>query len=93
MNNNIKIIENKDLLCNQYEEYILKFNMEQKRISPYIVLIHQNNLSNEFIFEYILNEDYAIFSTDYDITINKVIGIYPNFAKFDIQAYLKNNKK
>jgi hypothetical protein len=89
----IEKIENKDLLRNQYDEYILKFNMENRRITPYMVLNHQNNLSNEFIFDYILNEKYAIFDNDYDITLNIVIGIYPNFAKFDIQEYIKNKKK
>lgn len=81
-------IKNIDLLNNKYDENTLKFNMENGNLSPYMVLKYQINLSNEFIFEYILNEKYAVFRNDYDITINKVIGIHPNFAKFDIKEYL-----
>ncbi len=90
MENKIKQIKNEDLLSNQYDEQTLKFNMVQGNITPSIVLVYQNNLSNEFIFEYVLNEKYAIFRNDKDITINKVIGLHPNFANFDVNSYVKN---
>jgi len=93
MKNTIKEIEeinNEDLLFNQYDEQTLRINMKQGKITPNMVLRHQKKLSNEFIFEYILNEKYAIFRNDYDITINKVIGLFPDFANFDLDAYIKN---
>ena len=85
-NNDIKLIENKDLLFNQYDEKTLKYNMEKGTLSPYMVLTKQINLSNKFIFEYILNENYAVFIEDFDITINEVIGYFPDFANFDITS-------
>jgi hypothetical protein len=90
MENKIKEIKNEDLIFSKYNEQILKYNMEQGKITPNMVLKHQKNLSNEFIFEYIINEKYAIFMKDYDITINKVIGLHPNFANFNINEYIKN---
>ncbi len=83
-------IKNIDLLDNKYDEQTLKYNMEKGNLSPYMVMKHQYNLSNEFIFEYILNEKYAVFREDFDITINKIIGFFPDFAKFNIKEYLQN---
>jgi len=85
MNDKIEQIENKDLMSNQYDEKTLIFNMELGKLTPNMVLIHQKKLSNEFIFKYILNEKYAVFNKDFDITINKIIGLHPNFANFDIK--------
>lgn len=82
-NNDIEIINNTDLELKKYDEKVLRHNMEKGRISPYKVLKTQKNLSNEFIVYYILNEKYAVFREDYDITINKVVGLFPNFANFD----------
>lgn len=81
--NDNKLIKNSDLNLNQYDEKILSFNMKNGSITPYKVFSTQKNLSNEFIIEYILNEDYAIFVEDYDITINKVICKFPNFINFN----------
>ena len=83
----MNIIENKDLMFRQYDEYVLKFNIINKNITPYMILIHQKNLSNEFLFEYVLNEKYCVFKKDFDITIDKVIGLFPNFANFDPNNY------
>lgn len=85
--NNIKIIKNIDLNYNQYDEKTLSYNMDNGTICPYAVLKTQKDLSNEFIVEYILNEKYAVFREDFDITINKVIGLFPNFANFDYKTY------
>jgi len=90
--NDIKLIKNDNLYNNQYDEKTLSFNMENGTISPYLVLKTQKNLSNEFIVEYILNEKYAVFREDYDITINKVVGLFPNFANFNPRTYYKTNK-
>lgn len=90
--NKIKLITNIDLNYNQYDEKTLSFNMEEGTISPYSVLKTQKDLSNEFIVEYILNEKYAVFREDRDITINKVIGLFPNFANFNPKTYYKTNK-
>ena len=67
--------------------------MKNRKITPDSVLSTQKNLSNEFIVDYILNKEYAVFSEDYDITINMINGMYPNFRKFDIESYLKNKNK
>lgn len=84
----IKLIDDNDLNSSfQYDEKILGFNMERGTITPYQVYRTQKNLSNEFIVEYILNENYATFMEDYDITINKIIGKFPNFAYFDPKTY------
>lgn len=88
--NNIKLITNIDLKYNQYDEKTLSFNMEKGTICPNFILKTQKDLSNEFIVEYILNEKYAVFREDYDITINKVIGLFPNFANFDPKTYKRN---
>jgi hypothetical protein len=85
-NNDIEIINNIDLDFKKYNENVLKYNMEKGRISPYKVFKTQQNLSNEFIVYYILNEKYAIFREDYDITINKVVGLFPNFANFNLKT-------
>jgi hypothetical protein len=86
-NMDIKLIENKDLNSIQYDEKILRFNMERGTLTPYKVFSTQKNLSNEFIIEYILNEDYAVFLEDFDITINKVIGKFHNFVNFNPKTY------
>lgn len=91
-NVDIKLIENKDLNSNQYDEKILRFNMERGTLTPYKVFTTQKNLSNEFILEYILNEDYAVFLEDFDITINNVICKFPNFANFNPKN-INNTKK
>jgi hypothetical protein len=84
----IKLINDDDLNSFfQYDEKTLGFNMERGTLSPYQVYRTQKNLSNEFIVEYILNENYATFMEDYDITINKIIGKFPNFAYFDPKTY------
>lgn len=84
-----KFITNNDLSTNQYSEKTLAFNMEKGTLTPYMVFKTQKNLSNEFIVEYILNDNYAEFMEDYDITITKVIGKFPNFANFDPKTYKK----
>lgn len=86
-NEDIKLIENEDLNLNQYDEKILSFNMRRRSLTPYQVFRTQKNLSNEFIVEYILNKDYTEFMEDTDITINKVIGKFPNFAFFNPKTY------
>ena len=93
MDNKIEEIENKDLIFKQYDEKTLIFNIERCKLTPNMILIHQKNLSNEFIIEYILNEKYAVFNKDFDITINKVIGLHPNFANFDITKYSNDKQK
>lgn len=90
--NDIKMITNIDLNYNQYDEKTLSYNMEKGTLCPYSVLKTQKDLSNEFIVEYILNEKYAVFREDYDITINKIIGLFPNFAYFDPKKYHKTKK-
>lgn len=84
-----KLIANEDLNTTQYDENILCFNMERRTITPYNVFKTQKNLSNNFIVEYILNEDYAVFMEDYNITVNTIIGKFPNFANFDLNTYKK----
>ena len=88
--NNIKLISNIDLNNNKYDEKTLEYNMERGTIYPYTVLKTQKNLSNEFIVEYILNEKYAVFREDFDITINKVIGLFPNFANYEPKPNVVN---
>lgn len=86
---NIEKIENINLLSKYYSEDVLKHNMEHGTITPYMVLKYQKNLSNEFIFDYILNKKYMKFKKDFDITLNKIISIYPDFGKFNIKAHLE----
>ena len=58
--NNIIELNNMDLYLRNYRETILKYNIENGKISQYVVLKTQKNLSNEFIFYYILNEKYSV---------------------------------
>lgn len=88
-NDKIKLIEDSDLQnYNQYDEKTLVFNIERRALTPYKVFQTQKNLSNEFIIEYILNEEDM---EDHDITLNKLVGKFPNFAYFDPKTY-KNKK-
>lgn len=87
-NMEITLIDDNDLNSfSQYDEKTLGFNMEKGTLTPYQVYRTQKNLSNEFIVEYILNENYTTFMEDHDITINKIIGKFPNFANFDPKTY------
>lgn len=87
-NAEIKLIDDNDLNSSfQYDEKTLGLNIERGTITQYQVFRTQKNLSNEFIVEYILNEDYGKFIEDYDITINKIIGKFPNFAYFNPKTY------
>ena len=89
----IKLIDDNDLNFSfQYDEKTLGFNMKRGTLTPYQVYRTQKNLSNEFIVEYILNGDYGESLKDYDITINKIIGKFPNFAYFDPKTYRKSSK-
>lgn len=90
-NAEIKSICDNDLNLNQFDEKTLGLNIERGTITQYQVFRTQKNLSNEFIVEYILNEDYGKFTEDSDITINKIIGKFPNFAYFNPKTY--NSKK
>ena len=84
----IKLIDDNDLNSFlQYNEKTLGFNIERGTLSPYQVYRTQKNLSNEFIVEYILNEKYGVSIKENDITINKIIGKFPNFAYFDPKTY------
>jgi hypothetical protein len=76
MNNNYKIT-NLDLYSNQYNEKILEQNIMW--LSQHTILTTQNNLSNEFIWKYILNSKYNKFKEDNDITIYDILAFYPNF--------------
>jgi len=80
-NNNIEI-KNLDLYSNQYCENILIYNIN--KLSPHSILTTQNNLSNHFIWNYILNTKYAIFREDNDITLQEILKYYPNFKKTNI---------
>ena len=92
-NAEIKLIDDNDLNSfYQYDEKTLGFNMERGTLSPYQVYRTQKNLSNEFIVEYILNENYGVSIKENDITINKIIGKFPNFAYFDPKTYRKSSK-
>jgi hypothetical protein len=75
---NTKKITNLDLYSNKYDEDILIDNINH--LSPSSILETQNNLSNEFISQYILNKKYFIFREDYEITINDIVNKYPNFT-------------
>jgi len=87
-NGKIKLIDDDDLNSfYQYDEKTLGFNIKRGTLTQYQVYRTQKNLSNEFIVDYILNEDYGEFLEDYDITINKIIGKFPNFAYFDPKTY------
>lgn len=84
----IKLINDNDLNSSfQYDEKTLGFNIKRGTLTPYQVYRTQKNLSNEFIVEYILNGDYGESLKDNDITINKIIGKFPNFAYFDPKIY------
>lgn len=89
----IEEINNDDLSSKQYDESILVYNMKRGTLTPYMIIKYQKKLSNEFIAGYILNEKYAAFNEDYDITINKIILKYPDFAKFDLKSYINKSKK
>ena len=92
-NAEIKLIDDNDLNSfYQYDEKTLGFNMERGTLTPYQVYRTQKNLSNEFIVEYILNENYGVSIKENDITINKIIGKFPNFAYFDPKTYRKSSK-
>ena len=80
--NIISEITNLDLYSNQYDENILIHNMN--KLSPHSILITQNNMSNEFISNYILNKKYFIFREDYELTLDDIINYHPNF-KFIIK--------
>lgn len=80
--NIISEITNLDLYSNQYDENILIHNMN--KLSPHSILITQNNMSNEFILNYILNKKYFIFREDYELTLDDIINYHPNF-KFIIK--------
>ena len=80
-NINISKITNLDLYSNQYTEDILIYNMH--KLSPHSVLTTQNNLSNEFIYNYILNKKYVIFREDRDITINEILKYFNDFGKYN----------
>jgi hypothetical protein len=54
------------------------------KLSPHSILITQNNMSNEFISNYILNKKYFIFREDYELTLDDIINYHPNF-KFIIK--------
>lgn len=87
-NAEIKMIDDNDLNSSpQYDEKTLGFNIERGTLTPYQVYRTQKNLSNEFIIEYLLNKDYGETLKDNDITINKIIGKFPNFAYFDPKTY------
>lgn len=81
----MKKIENHYLIFEQYDEQTLKFNIELGKLSPYTVLTKQKNISNEFIFKYILNEKYCIIRKDYEITIHDVIRYHPNFKNYCVE--------
>ena len=89
----IKLINDNDLNSSfQYDEKTLDFNMKRGTLTPYQVYRTQKNLSNEFIVEYILSGHYGESLKDYDITINKIIGKFPNFAYFDPKTYHQNHQ-
>jgi hypothetical protein len=80
-NDNVVKITNLDLYSNQYDEQILVHNM--CKLSPHSILTTQSNLSNNFIWNYVLNKKYHIFREDRDITLQEVLNYYPDFAKFN----------
>lgn len=83
----IELIENDDLYHKQYNEETLSFNMERKTLTSHKIFQTQKNLSNEFLIKYIFNNDFAEYIEDNDITLNKIIGKFPNFAYFDPKTY------
>jgi len=79
MSNKI-VISNKDLLSNKFDESILIDNIN--RLSLDLIMKTQKNLSNKFIDEYLLDENYATFPEDY-LTKNDIYNYQP-------QYFLKN---
>ena len=75
-------ITNMDLYSYQYDENTLILNMEN--LSPYSLLTTQKKLSNEFIFNFILNPKYYVFREDEEITIHDILRYHPNFSKYKI---------
>ena len=58
----IKTITNLDLYYGQYSVDTLAYNMNN--LSPHSILTTQCALTNEFIWNYILNQKYAVFTTE-----------------------------
>jgi hypothetical protein len=67
------IIKNIDLFCNFYTEKVLINNINH--ISTYDIVKTQPRLSNKFIDEYILNDDY----NNDDVTINTLYNYQPYY--------------
>ncbi len=78
LENDIIIIYDEDLYLTQYDEEILIHNIE--RLSQYSIFITQEELSNNFIWNYLLNTKYNKFVEDENVTFMNVISKYPDFS-------------
>jgi len=76
--NDIVIIYDEDLYSSQYDEEILIHNIE--RLSQYSIFITQEELSNNFIWNYLLNTKYNKIIEDENVNFMNVISKYPDFS-------------
>jgi hypothetical protein len=73
----LKIITNNDLKNNKYSEEILIENIDRLFMST--ILETQENLSIDFINNYILNEKYCKNRNDNNITLYDILHLQPHY--------------
>lgn len=71
-------VTNQDLLKKQYDEDILKKNIEFLSVTR--IIETQKNLSDDFIDNFILNDKYQQTHDD-EITISKLLNCQPQYKK------------
>lgn len=70
-------ITNMDLYSNQYSEQVLISNIDN--LSQHTIFCTQKNLTNNFIWNYLLNSKYNKFIEDGEIMMHDILAKYPNF--------------